>query len=619
MPGLFGFQLKRKDTEIHSEFLIQSMADSLNHFETYSCSTYTNGDLGFGTIGINRRGCQRFYEDKTSGIAIGLFGEIFKYEINGRGIEPEPSDKVLNEVSLLYKSHGLDTPEMINGDYNIALHDRSKDLLMVFNDRFGYRQLYVYEDDSIVMFSPEIKAFLCYPGFDKSLDEQGLSDYFVFFYPLGDRTLFEKVKLHPPATKLLLKKGSLSKQRYWHPKYSCEIKKPHFNEGVEQAYHLFKESMKRCLKGRQSLVIPLSGGLDSRLLLSTARQLGCEVKAATFGEEGSREYRIACKVCRVLGMEKPQLIRIRSDWVSRFGKLMTWIAEGNYATLATTRLYGFYKEMGPDFDGLLNGIFGCKLSFGPGYYSAKELPLNRDTEANINRVTSGLNGHRYDRILSSIASDELNAIVGTYKKRSIAEEWERTSEASDIDVLRKDNLYLYNRIRRGMNNIDLNRYFYEDLLPFSSYELYEFYLSLSPEISINYQIYKEIYKRKLPGLARIPWQQTGVNLYKEPSTLRKRWDWGRDCLLYYSTRLSRGRVNIRDQNAYMHYDSDFRQTKALRNWFADILLSERFLNRGLFHREGLEELMRFEREGGRVFHELGKLAVFELWARRFLD
>jgi len=174
-------------------------------------------------------------------------------------------------------------------------------------------------------------------------------------------------------------------------------------------------------------------------------------------------------------------------------------------------------------------------------------------------------------------------------------------------------------MRRGMNSIDLNRYFYEDLLPFSSYELYEFYLSMSPEVSVDYQIYKEIYKRKLPALARIPWQKTGVNLYKEPSTLRKRWEGGRDRLLWYFTRISRGRINIRDSNAYMHYDSDFRQSKDLRNWFADLLLNDRFLDRGYFRKEGLEDLIRYELQGGGVFHELGKLAVFELWARRFLD
>jgi len=178
------------------------------------------------------------------------------------------------------------------------------------------------------------------------------------------------------------------------------------------AYHLFRKAMRRCLRGRRSLVVPLSGGLDSRLLLATALELGCEAKAATFGEEGSREFAIACKVCKVLGLEKPQLIRIQPDWVPRFGELMTWVAEGSYATLATTRLYGFYQELGPDFDGLLNGIFGCKLSFGPGYYGAEELPLKREAEAIINRVNRGMNGHRYDHFLSSAASDQLNAMVG---------------------------------------------------------------------------------------------------------------------------------------------------------------------------------------------------------------
>ena len=231
----------------------------------------------------------------------------------------------------------------------------------------------------------------------------------------------------------------------------------------------------------------------------------------------------------------------------------------------------------------------------------------------------GLNGHRFDIFLKNCVSSKLNDIVTEYREKTICEEWDRTENKSEVYAFRQDSLFLYNRIRRGMNVIDQNHFFYNDQRPFASYELYDFYLSLSPELTLNHHLYKEIYKKKLPSLARIPWQNTGVNLYQTPSRLKKTKKKIKRYLEWYLPRISRGRVNYLDKDNYEHLDANYRKNTKMRDWVGNILLGDECLGRRYFQKDGLMELLDSLRRGSGDFHETSKMLVFELWAQNFLD
>jgi len=170
-----------------------------------------------------------------------------------------------------------------------------------------------------------------------------------------------------------------------------------------------------------------------------------------------------------------------------------------------------------------------------------------------------------------------------------------------------------------MNSIDQFRFLYNDQHPFAGYELFDFFLTLSPDLALDHRLYKEIYRRKLPQLARIPWSATGPDLYSRPSRIRatlRRW---RPYLVWYGSRLSRGRINLRNRDTTEHPDVQYRRSARTRSWVRDLLLSERCLDRGFFSREGLQELLAWEMNGGSAFPEISKMVVFEVWARAFLD
>jgi len=209
--------------------------------------------------------------------------------------------------------------------------------------------------------------------------------------------------------------------------------------------------------------------------------------------------------------------------------------------------------------------------------------------------------------------------VSAYREETINQEWDKTQTKSDLYVFRQDSLFLENRIRRCMNVIDQNRFFYNDQLPFASYELYDFYLTLSPELTLNHYLYKEIYKKKLPHLAKIPWQTTGVNLYQTPSWLKRTKKDIKRYLSWYLPKLSRGKINYIDNDKDADFTANYRKNPKLRSWAKSILLDDECLDRGYFKREGFVNLFDSARRGGGDFGDISKMIVFELWAQEYLN
>ena len=128
-----------------------------------------------------------------------------------------------------------------------------------------------------------------------------------------------------------------------------------------------------------------------------------------------------------------------------------------------------------------------------------------------------------------------------------------------------------------------------------------------------------MYKRYIPDLAKIPWQNTGLNLYTSPSAFTRTRALIRKYVVWYTGRLSRGRFEIRDATTWNNNDYNYRKSNKAQKWVRDVLLSEKALNRGYFSKKGVSQLLDKEARGGSVFEEISKLVLFELWCQNFLE
>jgi hypothetical protein len=617
MPGIYGIYTNAK-TKFNTKSILSDMGNALNHFDFYSNIQFDSDCIGLGQVGVGTGYKTSFYKESKKGFVVGFDGKIYSFP-NKRNDLIESSLESEKYIVNLFNKYKYDIPSKLNGDFNLVIFNPSEHELLIFNDRFGNRHLYYYIDSQFFAFAPEIKALLTIPEFEKKLDTHGIADYFNFSYQFSDRTFFEKVKLLPPASFLQYKNGKVLVRNYWKPRYDPTFSIKDIDNAAKIGFDLFVQSIERNIKGKNKVFIPVSGGLDSRLILAITKNYNINFQTATFDVAGGLESKIARKVTKKLGLEKPILVKIESDWIKKYGAKLGYINEAKYGTLGSTTIFGFFDQLGKEYDGLLNGIFGGHISFGSPYFNSQDIINNISTADRKNRIIKGLNGHLFRNYLAQGMNEDWVYDINNLRDITIDEQWNTSSSISDLDIFRQDYIFIYNRIRRGMNGLDLNRYFIDSLLPFASYELYEFYLSLSPELMINHNLYKTIYKKYLPEMASIPWAATGVNLYKRPSRISKNYQAFKNELRWYSTRLTGGKFNLLNRNSYNNNDAEFRRNKQIQQWVKNILLSEQTINRGFFNYSGIMNILKKEMNGYDLFEQISQLVLFELFMRNFID
>lgn len=618
MPGLFGFIDKLNNQSDRNGSLLRGMKKSLCHFDYFNSDTFADGALNAGFVSWDKNSSDAIFVDKKNGLLVIYEGDVFEVSEKSIGGFRDSRGKTAEIIARLFLNYGERFVEYLNGTFNVLIYDFKTKNSYIFNDRFGYRHLYYYFEDGFLIFSPEIKSFLNYKKFDNSIDSHGLSDYFVYSYQLSDRTFFKKVKLLPPASVLKMTADGIEIKSYWAPKYTNSKTGADLAECIDEGYELFMQSVHRCLGESRKILVPISGGLDSRLILFFASQSGVEVTPVTFGARKCMDYQYAKRVCSELGLPSPELVDVSERWCREFADDLIWLSEAHYGTLGMSIQHGLARQVRGPFDRSLNGLYGGHLSFGSPYYNNNDLHSRYTPQERTARLRKGFNGHRYS-LMENALSPDVRKAVSDYADETMVEEWERSESVSDQYVFRQDYIFLYNRIRRGMNNLNQIRIFYNDRQPFASYELFDFYLSLSPELALNHHLYKEIYKKKLPRLANIPWQQTGLNLYREPTAWMNFRHWFMRNARWYLKKFSLGKIYLRDPAQYSNQDLAYQKDLSLQQWLEDILLSERCLDRGYYSKQGLIEMFNSLKAGKNLAFEFDKLMMFELWNRRFVD
>lgn len=619
MPGLYGIYSQTADQE-YCSCLLKNIGQQLSLFFGYKSRSAVFGNAGFGRVDININLSRPFYHDPVNKLAVSLWGNLF--QVGGRELDYNGGQKKSPEehVARLYLDLGEGCAEQLNGDFNCAIYDAKRNKLILFNDRFGFRQLYYYQDSSCFLFAPALKAFLCYPGLNKEVNWQSVTDYLRYGFVLGDRSLFQNIYLLPPATLLRVDEQGFRKTTYWSGQYTNVYSEKQISDVADEGLELFSKSTKRQLAGKSNILIYLSGGLDSRLITGVVAREQLNPFTATLGNNYSYEHKIAKKVCRELGILQHRFVPVKPAWLREYAERIAWHGECGFASLGLTWQHGLNETMGFSYDCLLNGIFGGHLSFGSPYFNRNDLEIadNRTQDEQILRVDRGFNGQRYMHLEKALTAECRNKIdqIGLL---TLQEEMKRAMAKSDRVFFQQDALFLYNRIRRAMISIDQNYHYYDDRFPFASYELFDFYLKLSPNLLLEHRLYKEIYKRHFPALANIPWWTTGVNLYQQPKAINNHVRSVVNRFAWYMTKLSGGYINILHPWSVMYEDYSFRKDRKNRLWLHDILFSKKCKGRGLFNHDEVEKLISYQLKGGTVMAELSKLVLLELWFRFFVD
>ena len=174
--------------------------------------------------------------------------------------------------------------------------------------RFGEHTIF-YINNDLKRNSDNLTGLVAQHGFRK-FSPRGISSYLTFRYPIGDLTMFEGYNRLPAATRV--KDGSV--ETYWYPDFT-EVAVS-FDDALARVEALLTESMKTLTKGKK-VAIPLSGGVDSSLILALYRKIFPDEKAYTYsaGFYGDDEFEYSRLAAEEFGSIHREKILHKEDYV----------------------------------------------------------------------------------------------------------------------------------------------------------------------------------------------------------------------------------------------------------------------------------------------------------------
>ncbi len=243
------------------------------------------GNLGFGFRRLSildlETGMQPIISPEDNS-AIICNGQVYNYlELKAESPEMRYMTKGDIEVALnMYRKHGLDFLQKLNGMYAGAVYDPVKSKLILFRDRFGIKPLYYTEWDNSFFFSSEIKPLLSGSGRPPVLNSKRLETYFTYRYLPGSETMFEGIKRLSPGSYLEydLEKQTYEVKRYWEYRLDSIIPDMSFEEASEQFIELFKDAVKIRMRSDVEVGTLLSGGIDSSAVSSESTVTKPDIK-----------------------------------------------------------------------------------------------------------------------------------------------------------------------------------------------------------------------------------------------------------------------------------------------------------------------------------------------------
>jgi asparagine synthase (glutamine-hydrolysing) len=324
MPGLVGI-LSRESPEKNRQSL-RRMLDSLMHETTYKDKIYLDDQAGLYVGSASHSGafddCMPVSNEKGDVILI-FSGETFDdpstskaLAESGHFFKPGCADYLVH----LYEEKGNAFYEKLNGWFCGIIIDKRIGQAVVFNDRYGMKRVYYLENEGNFWFSTEAKALMRIGAAARTFDHQGLIEVITCGCPLENRTLFEGVRLLPGASRWVIRDQRIAEKSTYFDISTWENKdRLPFQVFYPRLRETFRGILPRYLKPNPTIGISLTGGLDTRIIMSNAdlkaRQIPCYTYSGMYRD--CYDVKLARKIAGLCRQEH-RIIRLGTDFLEAF-------------------------------------------------------------------------------------------------------------------------------------------------------------------------------------------------------------------------------------------------------------------------------------------------------------
>jgi asparagine synthase (glutamine-hydrolysing) len=213
----------------------------------------------------------------ANGLTTVFNGEIYNYiELRDELIKRGHTFRTTSDTEVLLRGYlewGPDVVKRLNGMFAFLIYDAPSRRVVAARDHFGVKPLYWSRVGDAIVYASEIKAILLWPGVVAERDDLALSEYITFQHTLEDLTLFRGIRKLLPAHLQVVDLDTLevSTRQFWTPSAGQERQLSEA-EAVDELRALLKDSARLQVRSDVPLGAYLSGGLDSSTVATLAAE-----------------------------------------------------------------------------------------------------------------------------------------------------------------------------------------------------------------------------------------------------------------------------------------------------------------------------------------------------------
>ena len=423
-------------------------------------------------------------------LTIWIKGYIYSYSI----------DKIIEICKDIKKEEVSSFVESIYGHF--ALVVQKDNLTFIAVDKIRSTPLFFakIKNDFYIDYDP--KNLVKFDQFYKTIDENAKLEVAMSGFTIGNKTIYKNLHSLKAGELVLFQYNNYEYIHYY--KYFGKVFNKSFDEYLEKLSEVTLNIFQKMLDqiGNRQIVIPLSGGHDSRLIASILNHLGAKnVKCYTYGTPGNFEAKIAKKISKRLGYEWrfiPLTYKSEKKYYSssEYNEYLefseTFSSVPFIQSLSTIKYLRDMDWINPDAI-FINGLSGDFISGGHadikngGKYddgsskSRKENILNQLIEKHFSLWGSLKTKHNINKIKNNLWSEIIKGCgnLGDKRQDHLFSEYSELIDRQSKYVIKKQKVYEF--------------YGYDWKLPFWDDQ----YLFFWQKVPLNYKLKQKLYTEML--------------------------------------------------------------------------------------------------------------------------
>lgn len=450
-------------------------------------------------------------------------------------------------------------------------YDAASETATIETDRHGFALVYLRRLEGATAFSTSAAALWRLPP-RPARDDAAIAELVAFDHLLGERTLRAGVTAAPQGHDVLLRPGGDTTSRRFRygdlplaearPRAAARALVPVWREGVARVLGLSRGA---------EVIVPLGGGLASRLLVASATEAGAEVAAFTLGAEGSTDAAIARRVAQALGIAW-RALPLEDDWLAAHARRAAALTDGQLDVIHSCGVS--VLDRFPPGRLRLDALAGDVVLGGSFLDREKDAATFHARVAALWRTKSRIESPAWQALLAPEARDELVRTAWASLAASLSD-----GTCDQGDPRWNDFWVLRHRVRRfTLDGSILWAARLRNVFAFFEPRWIEALYAVPPEARKDAAVQAAFLREGWPAMADIPWQRTGPPV-RRPGL---RGQLGR----------LRGTPDHPPRGSLFDFDAAFAHSPALRGAIRDALLDPgagvaRF---GCFDRGAVERL-----------------------------